>query len=608
MNNQAKLERKFEIIAPAGDIQSLAAAVKAGADAIYFGFKGQNARGRAKNFEDEEVLKSIAFLREKGIKSYITLNTVVTENQLNLLEKRLVFLSLMPPDAIIIQDLAVLELGRKILPSSVEFHASTQMGICNLDGLKFAEKCGIKQVVLARELNFKELKYLSEKTKLKLEVFVFGAMCYSVSGYCYASLIEKRRSGNRGVCAQICRQKFNNSYPFSMKDLNLIEKIPDLVKAGIKHFKIEGRMKGADYVFTTVSALKEVQKDLSKNGIKRAKNILEDYPFLRETGDGYLHFPLKDRVFTKNKHSVQIYAGKVKKVVGKTIELNAISEFAKAGLRVKAGEIGATIVSVNKNKITLSSRIKAKIGDKVFLYPNSESVKGIKGIVNSIVKKPLPIEFMLNITVQKHGVKAKLVFNNKQTYAFEIDTEGIEAKNNPLTEDTLLKKLKSNEYTINELKINKNNLIFKPSVFKELKEKIKEIARKEKEETLNYRGGIHKEYPEFKYSTPPSGFVELPPVYYNNLDIKTERFIANNVGQLIFDGEKFTGKFIPVCNRVASYFLKNNFNVKGFVKPYEIEPDKLTPHFIARVKPEKIPSQFSVEKKGDIFFIKKKRN
>ncbi len=607
MNNQAKSEKSFEIIAPAGDIQSLAAAVKAGADAIYFGFKGQNARGRAKNFEDEEVLKSIAFLREKGIKSYITLNTVVTENQLNLLEKRLVFLSLMPPDAIIIQDLAVLELGRQILPSSVEFHASTQMGICNLDGLKFAEKCGIKQVVLARELNFKELKYLSEKTKLKLEVFVFGAMCYSISGYCYASLLEKNRSGNRGVCAQICRQKFNNTYPFSMKDLNLIEKIPDLVKAGIKHFKIEGRMKGADYVYTTVSALKEIQKDLSKNGIKRAKKILEEYPFLRDTGKGYLYFPEKNRILTEEKHSVQLFAGIVKRVKGKTIELNTIPEFARTGLRIKIGEMGATIVSVNKNKITLSSRIKAKTGDKVFLYPNSESVKGIKGIVNSILKQPLPVEVKLNITVVKQGFKAQVVFNNKQTYDFEIDAEGIEAKNNPLTENTLLKKLKSNEYIIKELNINKNNLIFKPSVFKMLKEKLKEIARKEKEETLNYRGGIHKEYPEFQYSTPPSGFIELPPVYYNNLDIKTERFIANNVGQLIFDGEKFTGKFIPICNRVASYFLKNYFDVIGFIKPYEIKPDKLTPHFIARAKPEKILSQFSVEKKGDIFFIRKKR-
>ncbi|GEM_PF-3870087 len=606
MSNQAKSEKSFEIIAPAGDIQSLAAAFKAGADAIYFGFKGQNARGRAKNFENEEVLKSIAFLRKNRVKSYITLNTVIMENQLNLLEKRLAILSLMPPDAIIIQDLAVLELGRKILPPSVEFHASTQMGICNLDGLKFAERCGIKQVVLARELNFKELKHLSENTELKLEVFVFGAMCYSISGYCYASLLEKNRSGNRGVCAQICRQQFNNTYPFSMKDLNLIEKIPDLVKAGIKHFKIEGRMKGADYVYTSVSALKEIQKDPSAEGIKKAKKILKEYPFLRETGKGYLYFPDKNKVFTENKHSVQIFVGKIKKIKGKTIELNTISGFERSGLRVKAGEKGATIVSVNKNSLTLSSDLKAKIGDRVFLYPNSESVKGINGIVNSILRKPLPVEVKLNITVEKQGFRFQVVFNNKKTFYFEVEAEGVEAKSNPLTKDTLLKKLKSNEYIIKELNINKNNLIFKPSVFKELKEKLKEIARKEKEKTLNYRGGIHKEYPEFQYSTPPSGFVELPPAYYNNLDIKTERFIANNVGQLIFDGEKFTGKFIPVCNKVASYFLKNNFNVKGFIRPFELKPDSSTPHFIARVKPERIPSQFSIEKKGDIFFIKKK--
>ena len=593
----------FEIIAPAGNIESLAAAIKSGADAVYFGFKGQNARGRAENFDEKTILKAISYLRENGIKSYITLNTVITDNDLPLLEKRLKTLSLFPPDAVIIQDLAVLELGRKILPESVEFHASTQMGICNLDGLKFAERIGIKQVVLARELNFKELNYLSENTKLKLEVFVFGAMCYSASGFCYASLKEQNRSGNRGICAQICRHNFNEKYPFSMKDLNLIEEIPELVKAGIKHFKIEGRMKGADYVFTTVSALKELKKDLSKSGISKAKEILKEYPFLRETGKGYFYFPEKKGIFTEKKHSIQIEIGSVKFAKGKTLVLEKDNPLIKTGSRIKVKDRGSTVIKKDKNKLTLSSSISAKKGDKVFLYPNKESIKGIKGIVNEVEKKPVPVLIDLKAEITEKFLSIIIFSNSKILGKLKISISPEIAKTNPLDEKTIKSKLKSPFYKISNAETNKNNFIIKHSIFKEIKQKIKEIVEDKLGEVFNYKPEIYKSYPEFQFTNKTSNCKTLPPVYYREIKEKKGCFIANNVGQLIYSNTKFTGKFLPVCNKVYAYFLKTNFNIKGFLKPYELEPDKSTPHFVVRIKPKTTPDGFKVEKHGEFYFI-----
>ncbi len=593
----------FEIIAPAGNIESLAAAVKSGADAVYFGFKGQNARGRAENFDEKTILKAIAYLKEKGIKSYITLNTVITDNDLPLLEKRLKTLSVFPPDAVIIQDLAVLELGKKILPESVEFHASTQMGICNLDGLKFAEKIGIQQVVLARELNFKELNYLSENTKLKLETFVFGAMCYSASGFCYASLKEQNRSGNRGICAQICRHNFNDKYPFSMKDLNLVEEIPKLVKAGIQHFKIEGRMKGADYVYTTVSALKELKKDLSKSGISKAKEILKNYPFLRETGKGYFYFPEKKGIFTENKHSIQVEIGKVKFAKGKTLVLEKENPLIKAGSRIKVKDKGSTVIKIDKNKLTLSSAISAKKGDRVFLYPNKESIKGLKGIVNDIEKKPVPVLIDLKAEITEKLITLIIFSNSKKLGELKVSVSPELAKNNPLDENTLKSKLKSAFYKIAKAEINKNNFIIKHIIFKEIKQKIKELIKDHLEEIFNYKPILYKSYPEFEYTKKTANCKTLPPVYYREKKEKEGCFIANNVGQLIYSNTKFTGKFLPVCNKVYAHFLKTNFNIKGFLKPYELEPDKTTPHFVVRVKPQTIPAGFKVEKQGEFYLI-----
>ncbi|BBB32427.1 peptidase U32 [Thermotomaculum hydrothermale] len=599
------MEKHFEIIAPAGNIQSLAAAVKAKADAVYFGFKGQNARGRAENFDEKTILKAIAYLKEKGIKSYITLNTVLTDNELSLLEKRLKILSAYPPDAIIIQDFAVLELGKKILPDTVEFHASTQMGICNLDGLRFTEKIGLNQVVLARELSFKELKYLSENTKLKLEVFVFGAMCYSASGFCYASLKEQRRSGNRGICAQICRHRFNNNYPFSMKELDLIEEIPEFLNIGIKHFKIEGRMKGADYVYTIVSALNELKKDLSNKGIERAREILKEYLFLRDRGKGYFYFPENKKIFTEKKHSIQIEAGKVKYAKGKTITFERENPLLKQGIRIKIGEKASTIIKVNKNIVTLSSFIPAKKGDKAYIFPNKESIKGIKGIVNEIEKREVKLKINLKAEITKNKLNIKVFTNKKVLKEFSFDIETEQAKARPLNSETLLVKLKSPYFEIESAEINKNNFVIKHSVFKEIKSKIKEIIKEELNKIFNYSPDIYKEYPPFNYLNLKENCQILPPVYYEKIKTNDKCIIVNNVGQLIFPNEKYTGKFLPVCNKVAAYFLKKNFKVKGFLKPYELEPTKDTPHFVVRVKPEKLPKNFKIEKQGEIYLIYK---
>lgn len=251
---------KPEILAPAGNFDSLKAAVRAGADAVYFGTGNFNARRNAANFSGDELFLASDFCHSHGVKVHIALNTLVLDNELSDVKKTLERICRANADALILQDLGVARLARQMCPDT-ELHASTQMSTGTSEGIKILEDLGFCRAVLPRELSENEIKHLCENSSLDLEMFIHGALCMSVSGQCLLSAMLGSRSGNRGLCAQPCRLYFSadggTGYDLSLKDLSLIEYINRLSSLGISSFKIEGRMKRPEYVAAAVTACRK---------------------------------------------------------------------------------------------------------------------------------------------------------------------------------------------------------------------------------------------------------------------------------------------------------------------------------------------------------------
>ncbi len=253
---------KTEILAPAGGQEQLIAAVRCGADAVYLGTQRFNARNSAANFSAENLCKAVAYCHERNVSVYVTMNTLVTDSEVGDVVEEIKMIAESGADAVIIQDLGVAALWKKYCPS-MKLHASTQMTVHNLSGAKEAERLGFSRIVLARELSFEEIKTIAENVNAEIEVFVHGALCMSVSGTCLLSSMIGSRSGNRGRCAQPCRLNFNvggREYALSLKDLSLAENIKDLENAGVKSFKIEGRMKRPEYVAAAVTAIRNARE------------------------------------------------------------------------------------------------------------------------------------------------------------------------------------------------------------------------------------------------------------------------------------------------------------------------------------------------------------
>ena len=253
---------KAEILAPAGKYESLLAAVRCGADAVYFGFGKFNARQNAGNFSEEEAQSAISLCRATGVKTYITMNTLVSDDEMAEAVGLLKRICSYGADALILQDLGLSALVRSFAPD-ILMHASTQMSVQTSYGVKMLKNMGFCRVVLPREMSLSEIKKIRSETDTELEAFVHGALCMCVSGQCYLSAMLGSRSGNRGLCAQPCRLPFKaengTGHDLSLRDLSLIDEIPALTGAGVCSLKIEGRMKRPEYVAAAVTACKNAR-------------------------------------------------------------------------------------------------------------------------------------------------------------------------------------------------------------------------------------------------------------------------------------------------------------------------------------------------------------
>ncbi|MEM3664929.1 MAG: U32 family peptidase [Candidatus Jordarchaeales archaeon] len=286
-----------KILAPAGEWKSFLAAVECGADVVYLGGKSFNARQYAENFTLDEIKNAVRYAHKRGVEVYVTVNTLVFDEELEAVAHYLGELHEMGVDAVIFQDLAVLEMGKSL--HGLKLIASTQTTTHSLEAVRFFERLGAHGVILARELTLEEIRRIRTGTGLWLEAFVHGALCFSYSGACLMSSLIGGRSGNRGRCAQPCRKRYKlidtsgktlaEGHLLSTRDLCLVNRLRDLVEAGVDGFKIEGRMRRPEYVAVTVDVYKHALKGALENR-KPGKRAVERLAsvFSRSFTEGYI--------------------------------------------------------------------------------------------------------------------------------------------------------------------------------------------------------------------------------------------------------------------------------------------------------------------------------
>lgn len=298
------MNNKPEILAPAGSMESLIAAVRCGANAVYLGTKGINARRGATNFTFEELKQAVEYCHARDIKIYLALNILISDSERELAYKTVEAGLSLGVDAFIIQDLGLAKIIHSHFPTA-RMHASTQCSVNSPEGFKALEKMGFVRAVLPREMSLDEIREIRHATDMELEMFVHGALCMCVSGQCYLSAMLGGRSGNRGLCAQPCRLGFSadasRSCDLSLKDLSLIGNINEIAQAGVVSLKIEGRMKRPEYVAAAVTSCKKaIDGEYSASDENTLKSVFSRTGFT----DGYFTGEHKDMFGTRQKEDV----------------------------------------------------------------------------------------------------------------------------------------------------------------------------------------------------------------------------------------------------------------------------------------------------------------
>lgn len=393
--------RGTEILAPAGDMEALVAAVQNGADAVYFGLDVFNARIRAKNFTLENVGEAVRLCHAHGTRAYVTLNTQLYNREIPKMLEYVGAIYEAGVDALIVADYGVATLIKATYPD-FEIHASTQASVHNLDGVETLSKSiGFSRVVLARELDKESIEYISKNADAETEIFVHGAHCMSVSGQCLASFCLGGRSGNRGECAQPCRLPYSianqKGYPLSLKDMSLSGHIPELLNSGASSFKIEGRMKNATYVGGTVGiwrALVDRKRNASKGELSTLEALFSRGGFT----DGY-------------------FTGKIDK--------------SMLGIRSdKDKESTSTIENreacVRKAKISLTAELYVGKRSKLTLVHPSKIVTVFGDVVEKAINSP-----MSRADVEKNLLKFGQTPFDVEDLALDMD-EGIMIRNSSL--------------------------------------------------------------------------------------------------------------------------------------------------------------------------------
>ena len=525
-----------ELLSPVGDLECLKAAVQNGANTVYLGASSFNARARATNFNNENLKEAILYAKLRNVKVNLTLNTLLKENELNEAISLAVFAYNCGVDAIIIQDLGLAKFLHTNYPE-ITLHASTQMTVHNLEGVKQLEAFGFKRVVLSRELSISEIEYIRKNTNVELEVFIHGALCISYSGQCLFSSMVGNRSGNRGMCAQPCRlpcELYSNKnlldkgFLLSPRDQSAIDFLPALIKSGIDCFKIEGRQKAPEYVATVTKIYRKYIDFIINNinlsdeelinqihimieipneitGLSDKEELLQVFNRGNFSKGHFENEPNTKLIYSKKPNNMGLYLGKIQNFNNQkghiTLKLeNSIS----VGDRISINNENYTVSELmikNKNYPTLDSgntvtlgRMKGNIsnGMSVFRIENKKLSTFAQSIFSS-EKELLNIPFDAEITIKKELPIKLTVYGKTGFYKnlkVTIDSNIIPetAENQPVSKEKIIAQLSktgNTPFCFENINIDLENNLFIPKIsslnelrrnaFAELENKVKEI-------------------------------------------------------------------------------------------------------------------------------------
>ena len=523
-----------ELLAPAGNMESLIAAVENGADAVYLGIKDFSARAYAGNFTIEEFSEALDFAHLRGVKVYVTMNTLIKDSEIEEALELMYTLDELGTDAIIVQDIGLLELAREKVPS-LPIHASTQMTIHNTEAVLALKEMGVKRIVLARELSLEEIARIKSETGVEIEAFVHGALCICYSGQCLMSSMIGGRSGNRGYCAQPCRKQYRllrngkeikteGSYLLSPKDLNTSEIIPELIKAGIDSFKIEGRMKRPEYVAGVVRIYRNLIDRFTEDPdnyfvTDEEKENLEQL-FNREFTTGYFKGdPAGDLMSRERPHNQGIMVGKVSGFNNKLkrMEITLAGELEVGdGIGFEGKRDAGTIVrgifigdrlekkAANGDIITINFDQPPKNGTPVYRTLDDSLMKESQASYSSpspIRKVPVSIKFKAHI-----GERLELSISDNENNTLTAVSDYIVEKSQkrPTTEENVRKQLAKTGNTVfeaQEIEVDMPDDAFIP--IKELNNARTEATTElEKTRIEKFRRPAHDRSPEIQEDEP----------------------------------------------------------------------------------------------------------
>ena len=452
-----------ELLAPAGSYEVLVIAVNAGADAVYFAGQNYGARAFAKNFTLEEIEKAVNYAHLNSVKVHVTVNTLVNNFEIIDVINYLFKLYQIGVDAVIVQDFGIIQLLKKLIPD-LEVHASTQMALSNYTAMKWAYENNIKRIVLPREKSIDDIEKIHNQLEkddidLELEAFGHGALCYCVSGNCYISSYNSGRSGNRGACAQPCRREYRlkyrgynvgNGFLLSTHDLATYDNIKAISDAGITSLKLEGRMKSGDYIGTIVNSYRNII-DGNPGDWKKDLHLV----FNRQFTNGYIMNDKPGDVLGRGSSGHEgLYIGDITDIDGtkvtieiKNKEIPVILEKGDGIAFKYNGKIKGiyleNIIKQDENEIIIDTTRLVKVGTEVFISYSAKTHESLKQFKNETIKSKIPINVTFNfqkdltasIIVEYYIDEELINFRHKGIARFE------EAKNRPITEESIIKQL-----------------------------------------------------------------------------------------------------------------------------------------------------------------------
>ena len=481
-----------ELLAPVGSFDALKAAVQNGANAVYLGGKEFSARASANNFDRDELREAVRYAHIRGVQVFVTANTLRKQNEIEEFLEYIKYLYDIDVDAIILQDIGMARLVKELLPD-FEIHASTQMVAHSLEDVLYLQNIGFDRVVLARELNIQEIEHICKNSNVDIEVFVHGALCVCYSGQCLMSSMLGNRSGNRGRCAQPCRQKYelidiysgevintDGEYLLSPKDLNSIQDIDKVIEAGVHSLKIEGRMKRPEYVATVIGSYrKTIDEYMETKKINVSDETMNNLYtiFNRKFTKGYLFGDVGEDIMNSNRpNNLGLYIGKVVDYnrKAKRLKIKLENTLKKGdGISIGGGTIGRIIksngdianIGYKGETIELDFIGDAKRNQIIYKTSDSDLLNTVqKTFEEDTENVKVSIDAKIEI---KLGKKPRLTLSDSfgNTTTLEADKEVEQAMKVALSEEkvvTQISKLGNTSYIINNITVDMDDNVSLP--------------------------------------------------------------------------------------------------------------------------------------------------